>query len=141
MQSIDWNDWTSREEADARIACAIGWRPHPKNPGLWVEGPKDDFTGYYVHRGDVRQGMQEPRWAPTGDAELALAAAGMMARTRRVLFTLTRTTDGQWRAAFVVGGRVGDVSASSDLPSRAICEAILRLEGVPDPESLFRGRG
>jgi len=134
---VTWDDWEYREQISARVALAIGWKHHPKNPQLWVEGEREIFTGYYT-RGRGRDAIQDPIWDPADDSHLALAAAGRMADARRAPFTLTRLRDGLWRAAFTLGGRYGDASATDQIPSRAICAAILRLVEIPDPERLFK---
>jgi len=135
-KSVDWNDWSYSGEVSDRIAEILGWEPSKRDRDKWWDPRDQRETDFFVFNARNVANI----FNPLNDVQDALAAADRLANLRCSPFRLELLSDGQWRASFQMGGRNGETSGVQELPCRAICEAILKISDVPDPNAIFRKR-
>lgn len=134
-KSVGWNDWSYSGAVSDRIAEILGWRPFKNDRKKWWDPYDQGETEFFTF--DAYEGRT---FDPFNDLEDAVVAAGRLADRRRIPFHLELLSDGQWRASFSMSKRSGGSSGTQPTPYRAICEAILKISDVPDPNSIFRKR-
>ena len=135
-KNVDWKGWSSSGEVSDRIAEILGWEPSKTDRDKWWDPHDQRETEFYAFNARNATTI----FNPMNDVEAALCAADRLADIRHSPFRLERLSDGQWRASFQMGGRNGETSGVHQFPYRAICEAILKISDVPDPNSIFRKR-
>lgn len=133
-RTIRWDDWSYSGVVSDRIAEILGWELSQIDRGKWWDPYDKQETGLYVF--NARDAAHF--FDPLNDVHEALFAAARLADRRHLPFRLERLSDGQWRASFSLGGRNDEISGIQQIPCKAICEAILKVNDVPNPNSLFR---
>lgn len=127
-----WFDPGYKDDVDRRVAEIIGWE---LRNWTWYDGERE--TDYLAVEDISLVGKH--KWTPTEYVEEALEAAHLVSDRRWMPFTLRRQ-DRNWTAEFHMRGRPGECAQTHVDAARAICEAILRLGKLPDPNRLFRRR-
>lgn len=135
-KNVNWNDWSYSGEVSDRIAEILGWEHSKRDRDKWWDTHDQHETEFFVFNARDATNF----FNPLNDIQDALCAADRLANHRHLPFRLERLSDGQWRASFRLGGRSGEASGTQQIPCKAICEAILKVSDVPDPNSLFRKR-
>jgi hypothetical protein len=128
---IDWNDLEGHDALDARVARVLGWKHKDDNRLIWWDYESNANPDFGVSPDGVF-----PVFRPSRETDHALFAAGKIVDKRGLGFSLGRRTDGFWRAVFAIGR--DEISGVDAFPEKAICEAILKLERIPDRNRLFK---